>query len=297
MRDAGRDDAAAIGAVRAAALPRLVRSDARAAADMRQDPALHRRRWVGLLDGEIVGTATARQTGDTEVYLTVEVHPEYGSRRVGTALLAAAVTAFPGVDDLVAVCTDDPIALAFAVRNGFLPDSEHTISSVDPASVPPAGPVPDGLTATTLDLLPDLELLLATHNAAAGDDPSGLSRVYTLETFLADWWNSPDNAPELSWALLDGSGATPVVASFTSTAVDRPRARSWSAMTATHPTYRGRGLARWVKQRMLNSLAEAGVTEASTATDTTNAAMNAVNEALGYRPVARTIRVQRRLPH
>ena len=55
-------------------------------------------------------------------------------------------------------------------------------------------------------------------------------------------------------------------------------------MTATRPAYRGRGLARWVKQRMLNAVAAAGVTSATTANDATNAPMIAVNDALGLHP-------------
>lgn len=296
MRDAQPDDAAGIAQVWAAAMPHLVRSAARAAADLRQDEAVARRRWVALLDGTVVGTGTARRVDDDSVFLTVEVLPERGSRGVGTALLAAAVTAFPGATVLTSVCRDDPIALAFSVRNGFLPDGENRVARVDPASVGPAGPAPEGLTATTLDRLPDLDVLVAAHNAAAVDDPSGLSRTYTRTTFLADWWDSPDNAPELSWALLDPAGPSPVVASFTSVQVDRPRGRAWSAMTATHPAYRGRGLAGWVKRRSLNALAAAGVGEAWAANDATNAPMIAVNDALGYRPVGRSIRVQRRLP-
>lgn len=296
MRDAQPDDAAGIAQVWAAAMPHLVRSAARAAADLRQDEALARRRWVALLDGTVVGTGTARRVDDDSVFLTVEVLPERGSRGVGTALLAAAVSASPGATVLTSVCRDDPIALAFSVRNGFLPDGENRVARVDPASVGPAGPAPEGLTATTLDRLPDLDVLVAAHNAAAVDDPSGLSRTYTRTTFLADWWNSPDNAPELSWALLDPAGPSPVVASFTSVQVDRPRGRAWSAMTATHPAYRGRGLAGWVKRRSLNALAAAGVGEAWAANDATNAPMIAVNDALGYRPVGRSIRVQRRLP-
>lgn len=296
MRDAQPDDAAGIAQVWAAAMPHLVRSAARAAADLRQDEALARRRWVALLDGTVVGTGTARRVDDDSVFLTVEVLPERGSRGVGTALLAAAVSASPEATVLTSVCRDDPIALAFSVRNGFLPDGENRVARVDPASVGPAGPAPEGLTATTLDRLPDLDVLVAAHNAAAVDDPSGLSRTYTRTTFLADWWDSPDNAPELSWALLDPAGPSPVVASFTSVQVDRPRGRAWSAMTATHPAYRGRGLAGWVKRRSLNALAAAGVGEAWAANDATNAPMIAVNDALGYRPVGRSIRVQRRLP-
>ena len=167
VRDARPDDAAAIAQVWAGTLPLLVRSAARVPADMAEDAALGRRRWVGLLDGVVVATATARRTGEREVYLAVEVHPDSGSRGVGTALLREAVGAFADATDLVAVCTDDPISLAFSVRNGFLPDGEHRVSSVVPATVPPAGPAPTGYTPVTLDQLPDLDGLLATHNTAA----------------------------------------------------------------------------------------------------------------------------------
>jgi GNAT superfamily N-acetyltransferase len=296
VRDARSEDAPAIAGIWAATMPQLVRSAARAAADLTQDAALGRRRWVGVLDGHVVGTATGRRTDHTQVFFGIEVRPESGSRGVGTALLLAVTEAFPESTEMTSVCSENPISLAFAVRNGFLPVGEHRLSSVDPGSVPPVGPAPAGLVALTLDRLDDLDLLLETHNLAAADDPSGLSRVYDRETFLAEWWTSPDNASELSWALLDTSGSAPVVTAFTSVQLDRQRHRASSAMTATHPSYRGRGLARWVKQRMLNAAAEAGVTEATTANDASNAAMLAVNDALGYRPVSRTIRVQRRLP-
>jgi GNAT superfamily N-acetyltransferase len=295
VRDARPDDAPAIAEVWRAAAPVMVRSAARAAADLLEDPALGRRRWVGTVDGVVVGTATARPTGDGASYLAVEVDPGHGSRGVGTALLRTAVAAFPDVRELSAVCTDDPIALAFAVRHGFVPVGEHQISVVDPTTVPPVGLPPPGLTPVRLDVLPDIDGVLDTHNQCATDDPSGLSHVYTRETFLADWWNSPDNAPDLSWALLDATGSDPVVASFTNVQVDRALHRSWSAMTATRPGYRGRGLARWLKQKMLNEVAAAGITEALTANDASNRPMLAVNEALGYRPRARTVRVQRRL--
>jgi GNAT superfamily N-acetyltransferase len=84
--------------------------------------------------------------------------------------------------------------------------------------------------------------------------------------------------------------------SFTSLQVDQARGRAWSAMTGTHPDHRGRGLAGWVKRRSVNALAAAGVGEAWTANDATNAPMIAVNESLGYRLAGRTIRVRRRLP-
>ena len=47
---------------------------------------------------------------------------------------------------------------------------------------------------------------------------------------------------------------------------------------------------------MLNSVARAGVTDAVTANDSTNEPMIAINDALGYRPAGRFVRVRRRLP-
>ena len=297
VRDARPGDAAAIASVWAAAVPYLVRSDARAAADLAEDKVLRRRRLVGLLDGALVGTASARPVGADEVYVTVEVIPEHGSCRVGTSLLRSLVADVPTPHALTSVCRGDAISMAFAIRNGFVPAGEHRISSIDPSSAPDPGPVPDGLEAVTLASLVDLDPLLDAYNTAAADDPSGLSRHFTQEEFLADWWNNPDNAPDHSWALVDQRDSGPVVASFTSVQVDPVRARAWSTMTATHPSHRGRGLARWVKARSLQALADAAITEAWTANDASNTAMIAVNDALGYEFETTSVRVERRLAH
>jgi GNAT superfamily N-acetyltransferase len=263
---------------------------------MREDKTLRRKRWVGIVDNIVSGTATARQVGEHEVFVTVEVHPEHGSRGVGTALLLTATNAFPGATMLRSVSNGDPISLSFAVRNGFLPEGEHHIAFADPSAADPVDPAPRDLRPVTLDALPDLRMLLETYNLSAEDDPSGLSRRYTMYQLRADWWDSPDNAPDLSFGLVDDMGPRPLLASFTSVQVDRQRGRSWSSMTATHPAYRGRGLARWVKHRMLNALVEAGITEAWTGNDSTNKPMLRVNESLGYQPAATSIRLARRLP-
>ena len=295
MRDARPDDASAIAEIWASATPYLVRSASRAAAELADDSVLGRQRWVGTVNGEVAGTGTGRRAGHGEVMIGVEVRPDLGSRGVGRALLAEVLAAFADATELVAVCNDDPISMSFAVRHNFLPVGEHQIAFVEPATVTAAGPAPEGLTGLPLDRLPDLAALLDTHNAAAPDDPSGLSRQYTPETFRADWWDSVDNAPELSWALFDASVTPPVVAAFTSVQVDRATSRAWSSMTATHPSYRGRGLAAWVKRRSLNALANAGIDQAWTGNDAANGPMLAVNASLGYVPAAKSIRVHRRL--
>jgi GNAT superfamily N-acetyltransferase len=296
VRDAQKGDAAAIGEIWSTAVPYLVRTAARASADMREDKTLRRKRWVGIVDNLVAGTATARQVGEREVFITVEVHPEHGSRGIGTALITTAATEFTGATMLRSVSNGDPISMAFAVRNGFLPEGEHHIAFIDPAVVESVGAPPRELRAITLEALPDLRMLLETYNLSADDDPSGLSRRYTMYQLRADWWDSPDNAPDLSFGLVDDAPARPLLASFTSVQVDRQRGRSWSSMTATHPAYRGRGLASWVKRRMLNSLVDAGIVEAWTGNDSANKAMLAVNGRVGYQTTATSVRLARRLP-
>lgn len=296
VRDARPDDALAIGEIWAAAVPYLVRSKARIVDDLQQPNTERRHRWVALIGDEVAGTAFARRVDEDEVFFTVEVHPDLGSRGVGTALLLAATSIFPEVPVLRSVSSADPISMAFAVRNGFLPEGEQSIVAVDPRTVAKAGPEPEGLRSLSLDKLPDLSLLLETNDLAAADDPSVLSRRYTVEQLRSDWWDGPDNAPDLSWGLVADEPSGPVLAAFSSAQVDRQRGRSWSSMTATHPGYRGRRLALWVKRRTLNALAEAGLTQSYTANDAENAPMAALNDALGYEPVARSIRLSRRMP-
>ena len=301
VRDAHRGDARGIADIWAAAVPVLVRSAARAAADLREDRALGRRRWVGLVDGEVAGTAAARLLhGETlhaarEVVLEVEVHPRFGSRGVGTALLETAVAAWPGVAQLHATCTDEPISMAFAVRFGFLPLAERLVSTVRTAEVADPGPAPVGLRATTLDRLPSLEMLLDTYNHGTRGDPDGLTVPLTLKELRQGWWNGPDNASDLSWGLVADSPSAPLLTAFSSTTLDRERGQACGAMTTTDPSYRRRGLATWVKRRSLRSLHEAGVAEASTTVDAGNAAMATLNQALGYRPRGVLVHVGRRL--
>ncbi len=300
VRDAQRGDAAAISEVSTAAVPHLVRSAAGVAADLREDARLGRRRWVGLVEGRIAGTATARIVADQEdvreVVLTVAVHPDFGSRGLGSRLLQTAAGAFPDATALQAHGTDDPISMAFAVRHGFLPEDEHPLSLADPQDVPDVGPPPDGIRPVTLAALPDMRMLLETHNLAAADPAEGPLRRLTMYQLRSEWWDDPDNAPDLSWGLLAPGRSAPVLVSFTSVRVDRDRGRAWSGRTATHPDHRHRGLAEWVLRRTLNALAGEGVLQAWAPDARDNPALVALNRAAGYRPATRSIQLARRLP-
>jgi RimJ/RimL family protein N-acetyltransferase len=185
--------------------------------------------------------------------------------------------------------------MSFSVRFGFLPIGERLVATVGTAEITDPGPPPGGLRAITLDRLPSLSMLLDTYNLATSGDPDSLTVPLTLKELRQGWWSSPDNASDLSWGLVADSPSAPLLTSFCSTTLDRERGRAWSAMTATDPSYRRRGLASWVKRRSLRSLHEAGVAEASTTVDAGNTAMATLNQALGYRPSGVFVHMGRRV--
>ena len=141
-----------------------------------------------------------------------------------------ATTAFPGATMLRSVSNGDPISMSFAVRNGFLPEGEHHIAFVDPAAVEPvAAAARDRRADHPRRVARPADAARTTYNLSAGDDPSGLSRRYTMYQLRADWWDSPDNAPDLSFGLVD----------------DTHRDRSWRPSPASRWTCiaAGRGAA------------------------------------------------------
>jgi predicted N-acetyltransferase YhbS len=297
VRDAHRGDASAIAEVSAAAVPYLVRSAARVAAEIRDDGRLGRRRHVALIDKQVVGAVTVRQAverrGEREVFLSVKVRPDQGSQGIGTALLGAAAAACRSASRLVALGNGDPISMAFAVRNGFLPTEEHHLAMVRPATLAPVGTEPEGFRAVTLEALPDLRMLLETHNTSATRDPS--RRRLTMYQLRDEWWDRPDNAPDLSWGLLAHGPDGPVLAAFTSVEVDRERSRAWTTTTVTHPAYRDQDLAHWVRARTLASLASAGVAQAWTVSEPPDGRQLPGAGLLGYHPAATAVRLVRRL--
>lgn len=289
LRDAAVGDAPALAEVHGSAVPYLVRTAAGVAFAIRQDRAGGHRRRVAVRDRVVVGEALTKPRGDATVSLGLVVHVDSRRLGIGSRLLADALDALPAGTTVSAVCDEE--TAGFAAAHRFEGGSLHQVSVTDPRAAGPAGPAPAGLRAVCCADLGDLQPLLDANNACAADDPSGLSRTATMTEFRAFWWDEPENAPDLAFALLDGA----LVAGFTMVKADRDRGRAWSSMTATRPAYRGRGLATWLKRRTMTALAGAGVREAWTANDRRNAPMLAVNAALGYRPAAAMRSVRREL--
>lgn len=264
------------------ACPYLVYSAAAVRHDMQHRSALAR--FVVVEDGEVLGTMRVRQATAGRLSVAVAVHAEHRGRGVGGVLFDRVRRLAEQVEPdavLTGIVNGDERSRAVARHWGFELERQHSISSVDPRGVPPAGPAPPGLDVVPLEHV-GVRPVWECHEAAVPGDPSGLTRSMSLAEYDATQWRDPDHRPDLGRAVLEERR----VVAFSSVDVDVERA--WSSMTGTRPEHRGRGLALLAKQHTLNALAGAGVTVAWTGNDAANAPMLAVNTRLGYRRSAST---------
>lgn len=237
-------------------------------------------RFVVVEDGEVLGVSRLRHGSAGEARLMIQVDPAHTGRGVG-GLLLARMRDVAGDVDLVGIINDDDHTRAVCEHWGVQREREHTVSMVDPREEGPGVSTPPDLAVVPLDRA-GVEEVWACHEAAAGDDPSGLTRRIPLEEYAATQWHDPVHRADLGRAVVrDGE-----VLAYSSVTVADDRA--WNSMTGTRPEHRGRGLATLAKREVLGALSEAGVTRCFTGNDAANAPMLAVNEALGYRRTTST---------
>lgn len=280
VRPATPADAPAWAAIVTACSPYLVQDARSTEHEMRTEPA-GSRRVVAERDGTVVGVSRLHAYPDEDhVTLLVMVPPEHRRAGVGAALLADQLPAATatGAATLRMVVEEDKASRATAAAWGLALVRRFAMSMVDPRTVTAPDP-PADVRLVPLTAIPT-RVVWHAHSAVVRDDPSGLSLPVTFEQFQAEW-SDPRMRPDLGRAVL----VDDELAAFTMVGV--AGSRSWSDMTGTLPSYRGRGYARLAKQHALAAAAAAGVTRAMAGNDDANAAMVAVNRSLGYTVFAR----------
>ncbi|PRH78506.1 GNAT family N-acetyltransferase [Streptomyces solincola] len=297
VRDFEARDAAAVVAVRRAALPFEVVTEAslRFTAE-RANPAERYRLLVAEREGEVVGAANCGLAFESpepgRAHTTPYVVPGHRRRGVGTALLRAAeehLTAH-GATEVYCWALEGSGGPEFAARHGYRPARSAHFQSLD-------------LTASPLPELPEaLPPAVELHTAAAwqgdprplftadaqvtADEPSDVgAELDDYEDWLTRTWRHPLFDRELSTVATVGGE----IAAFTAARTDG-RTRYFTGMTGTLRGHRGRGLARLVKTDSLRRARAAGYTEAFTSNDGANEPMLAVNRRLGYEVRATEVR-------
>jgi GNAT superfamily N-acetyltransferase len=295
-------DAEAAAEVMHAAVPYRVITPQTVAWQVANAPAAQRYRlFVAEAAGQVIGAAATGVFFETSTpgraFTNLTVHPAHRGRGAGTALLAAAeeYLAGLGASTVYGSVLDDEPSLAFAARHGYRRGHSNLFQRLDLAvtPLPPLPAFPAGVElCTAADLADNPRPLYEADAESVLDEPGEVTSDNTsYDGWLQLYWNRPDLDRDLtSLAIVDG-----VVAAFTVARTDG-RSRYWSGMTGTRRAFRGRGLAKLVKNDSLHRARAAGYVDAFTGNDTGNAAMLAINRWFGYRPCVTAWRCVRDLP-
>ncbi|HEY5872725.1 MAG TPA: GNAT family N-acetyltransferase [Gaiellaceae bacterium] len=239
------------------------------------------------LDGVVAGSGLGGRSSFGYAGLHPRVLPDFRRRGVGTALLRAlAAQAVEHGFDQAGTNVDDPGSLAFAERFGAV-EVDRQIEQVWDVAEEPAPVVPDWLEIVSVADRP--ELWGAAYDPLAQQAFADMATyrpvLVTREQWEREWLAWPEG---MFVGLVGGE----VVGCAGLERDDDQPLRAENALTAVLRGWRGRGIARALKQTALAFAAANGVRNIYTWTQTGNEDMRALNERLGYvyRGVSITVR-------
>ena len=252
-------------------------------------------RFLARVDGRVAGAATTGRIWALDAayerwWLSIAVTETDRRRGIGGALLracseaawAAGKTGFQGD-----VLETRPASLAFFEHRGFVVyERMQAVRLRVPGLEPPQVAAPDGVALTTLAQRPDLIAgVHAVATAAFPDIPHVDEPITagTLEEFRVRDVDRPGIPHDGFFVALDAaSGAVVGYASLLYAPGSDTIA--YHDMTAVHPAWRGRGVARALKRATISWAIEHRLEWLETGNDEGNLPMRAVNARLGYTP-------------
>jgi GNAT superfamily N-acetyltransferase len=296
IRELSAEDAGAV-----AALLRRLRNDRLytepgvahrlASAPPRADAAY----WVAEDAGGVVAHGYALRRwwrGPDTAHAWVGVAPEARGRGYGSALWALVERHVRelGIASLFSDVVDDPAGEAFLRRRGFRRDRLDRVSAADPRRVDLGELAPrrsraaaDGYRVLTLRELGDIRALYALAMEVSGDMPgSGGGYTFSFEEWEHELLGDPDLHPDAS--TLVARAGRPVALALVGVAPETRQARNEE--TGTARAHRRRGLATLAKLETIRWAREHGIESIMTDNAEENRPMLAINERLGYRPLA-----------
>jgi mycothiol synthase len=243
-------------------------------------------------DGELVGSGSTSKSDMGGGAVTPRVLPAHRRQGIGTALLEqlashAETCGYGEVGSMV----DDAGSFAFAQRFGFTETGRQVEQVRSVAADEPWPSLPDGIEVNSAAERPGVlrELYHELALQAFEDMPTPRKVEITPEQWEAEWVTYPE-ATFVAFTdseIVGMAGLAPDA--------DRPD-RAENVLTTVRRDWRGRGLARALKETTIAWAAEQGIREIYTWTQTGNENMRAVNERLGYVTRNISISVRRTLP-
>ena len=251
-------------------------------------------RFVAEVEGRVVAAATvgriyAHPPEFRALWATIDVLR--GARRagIGTALLGAVSERAHELDKpelFVPASEAQPEGIEFLLHRGFREYERAKAVELPLAGLAPPEPEQvTGISLTSLAERPDLvdgvhAVALETFaDIPGGDEPMA---VGDLREFRARDVDRPSIPPDAFIVAVEA--ATGRVVGYASLLMAPAGRWAWHDMTAVARAWRGKGLARALKQATIRWAIANGLDALRTGNDVDNAPMRAVNARLGYRP-------------
>jgi GNAT superfamily N-acetyltransferase len=242
-----------------------------------------------LLDGEVAGGGVAARrsmSGGSEVFANAWVVPERRRLGVGRAILAAAseyARGWGGTELEGYVDEDEEAGLAFARSLGFAEIGRDVQVVLELAGAElPEPRRPDGIEVVTLAERPDLEeALYRAELEAVPDIPTpDPQQVGSLEDWRYRELEAPGIRRDAIFLALEGDELVGYASlSFTAASPES----ACHEMTGVRRAWRGRGIARLLKETQIAWAKANGLERLETDNHEDNAPIRALNERLGYR--------------
>ncbi len=252
-------------------------------------------RFLAELDGRAVGAATVGRIyvfapEHPALWAMIGVEPEARRAGIGESLLCevSAVGVSRGKAELYLRCAEDrPEGIEFLEHRGFreLERSKTVRLELVGRPVPTVAP-PPGIELTTLAARPDLvegvhAVAIETFPDVPGDEPMDVGDLAEFRARDVDRPSVPNDAFFVALDTESGRvvGYACLLMQPGSTTV------AYHDMTAVLRAYRGRNIARELKNATIAWSIEHGLTALETGNDVANAPMRAINARLGYEPL------------
>jgi GNAT superfamily N-acetyltransferase len=223
-------------------------------------------------------------------WMSVVVTAEHRRGGIGSVLHDAMVDHLRGVgaEKASSFMRGTEAGERWANARGWMRQIAGPLIALDPRGAPDPSP-PGGFTCMSMAEFGDPEPMFELVRVAILDEP----RPIPADNLEYDEFIRQLEDPDLD---LDASalvvlGDRPVSFAYVKVGGDRAS----SGGTATHPDFRGRGLATAAKCFVLQAIAAKGVTRITTSNAEENAPIRAINRKLGFQPIGEHVVVGREI--
>jgi GNAT superfamily N-acetyltransferase len=251
--------------------------------------------YNAFLDDELAGAAhiSIPGLGDTpgaDIY----VLPERRLHGVGDALyrMISRWAAERGATELRASVTEGKEeSLAFAGARGFVEVSRDLLVQLDLGAIEePTVELPEGIEIVTWEERPDLERgLYEVAREAFPDIPGSDEPVGSYEEWLSTHMQGFGDEPRAVFVALSGDE---VVGYAKFSLSDAEPDQAFHDLTGVKRAWRGRGIARALKQTQIRWAKREGYERLLTANELRNEPIRKLNDEFGYRPIPGRIRLR-----